>query len=120
MRQVFFRMPAGNYITIDIDDPDTMTLIDAQRALYKRTNLPTTRQRLIYNGRHIPDRNKTFQTMGWPHGTTVQVHVRWHGVGCACGWCTHYILLRNGKRVFHSCPPQSSNLFWHNVITYGA
>ena len=111
MRQVFFRMPAGNHITIDIDDPDTMTLIDAQYALYKRTNLPTTRQRLIYNGRQVTDRSKTFHDMGWPHGTTVHVHVRWHGVGCVCNWCADNVLLRDGKRIFRDDSPQSNNLF---------
>jgi len=112
MRQVFFRMPTGNHVTIDIDDPNRMTLIDAQRALYKRTNLPTTRQRLIYNGRHIMDRHKTFFTMGWPHGVTVHVHVRWHGVGCGCDWCTHNTLLRDGKRIFSGGLPRSNNLLW--------
>lgn len=98
--QIFFRMPSGNHIVVNVDDPLKTTLAEVQRELFKRTNLPTTRQRFVHNGRQCTKEGTcTVGGLGWDHECTVHVHVRWHGVGCVCTWCNKHILLRDGTRV---------------------
>ena len=99
MRQIFFRMPGGYHVAIDVETPNSTTLHDVQKKLFYRTGLPVTRQRLVCNGKQCVNTSKTIWDLGWPHGITVHTHVRWHGVGCPCGWCSQSMLLRDGTRV---------------------
>ena len=97
MIQIFFRMPAGNHITIDVHD-GSESMLGLKKRLFQRTNLPSTLQRYVYNGRQILD-DATVASLGILHGSTIHVLVRWHGLGCGCNLCDRCILLRSGARI---------------------
>jgi len=98
MQQIFFKMPEGYHVVIDVEEPDSTTLHDVQRQLFGRTGLPVTMQRLVCNGRQCDNADATIENLRWTHGITVHVHLRWHGVGCTCSWCTQTCYSSFAKR----------------------
>ena len=104
--QIFFRMPGGNNVTIDVASQST-TVADLKKKLHARTNLPSTCQLFVYNGRPVR-KDATVESMGVKHGSTIHVHLKWHGVGCACRSCTGRMLLRDGLFVPTGTSAESS------------
>ena len=48
-KQIFVKMPVGNTLTFDIDNSTTVR--DLKKFIFRRTNLPSTWQRFVCNGK---------------------------------------------------------------------
>jgi hypothetical protein len=98
-KQIFVKMPAGNTLTFDIDNSTTVG--DLKKFIFRRTNLPSTWQRFVCNGKAF-DKNhlNLIYDLDIKKECTLHAFLRFHGVGCKCETCpSKNILLRSGKRV---------------------
>lgn len=76
------------------------TLHELKTFIYKQTGLPRTWQRFVYGGKNVYSGKYTLQELKIDSEASLQLLLKWHGVGCTCGGkkCSN-MLLRNGKRI---------------------
>ena len=97
--QLFVRL-CNHRLLCYYDETNTKTLGALKKFVFKRSNIPSTWQRFVFNGKTFFDDNIKYSDIPVQNDSTIEMHLKWHGTGCLCKNCLERgMLLRNGKRL---------------------
>ena len=98
--QIFIKTLTGTTLSFWFEDLNVYTVKNLKQFIFKKIKLPSTWQRFIYSGKNFSDNSlHLLNDLHIPKEATIQLLLRWHGVGCSCAGCNHIMTLRNNKKI---------------------
>tara|TARA_B100001057_G_C22773878_1_gene920803 strand:- start:238 stop:540 length:303 start_codon:yes stop_codon:yes gene_type:complete len=97
--QLFVRL-CNNRLLSYYDETNKKSLCALKKFVFKKSKIPRTWQRFVFNGKTFFDDNIKYEDIPLYNDSTLEMHLKWHGTGCLCDSCLEKgMLLRNGKRL---------------------